>query len=65
MSQPASVGDRRPAVCKRLVGITETEKNDAQQPLRVYVRVVPGLVDERAVGGTIRKREHLFEMRSG
>jgi len=34
-------------------------------PLRVYVGVEPGLMDERAVGDRIVKREHVFEMRPG
>jgi hypothetical protein len=65
MSQPPSFSDCFVAPCQRLVGIAETEKDNAQDRLCVYVGVDSYLVHKRAVGIAIIKRKDLFEMRSG
>src|SRR5437762_959978 len=65
MSKPPGLINCRIASCQCLVGTAETEKDNSQDALCVYVRVVTGLIDEGAVGVRIIKRKHLFQMRPG
>jgi len=46
MSQRPSLCDRRVALCQRLIGKTETEKDDAQYSLRHYLDTESGLMSK-------------------
>src|ERR1700730_3993191 len=65
MSQSASLGDCWFALCQCLGWKAETEEVDSQDRLRVYVGVGCGVMDKRAVGDRIIKRNPRFQMRSG
>ena len=65
MGQPAGLGDGRAARHQGPAWKAETEKDDAQIRLRYRLGVESDLMDKRAVGGRIIKRQRLFEMRSG
>ena len=63
MRQSPSLGDGCVAPCQRLVRIAETEKDDRQIRLEMYLRVGPGLIDEGAVRGRIIERKSGLQMR--
>ena len=63
--QSARLGNRRSAPCQSLFRIAESEKDDRQPRLCVFVGVESNLIDKRAVGERIVEREHRFQMRPG
>ena len=65
ISQAARLGDGLVAFCQRLIRIAETEQENPQEGLRVYVRVTTGVMNERAVRAWLIKRKRLPQMRLG
>ena len=65
MSQPPGFSYGFIALCQRALRKAETEKDNSQLRLCVYVWARCSVIDKRAVKDRIIKRESCFQMRPG
>jgi len=63
MSQLPCFSDCQVTLRQCLVGIAETEEDNPQECLLVHMGVESGLMNKRAVGDWIVKRERLLQVR--